>query len=312
MFNNKFMKILGSCLFLFILCFSLSSYAFAGEIGIDKVSGEKSSGSVNPAPVAITDLDDDDEDDDDDVDDSDEDDDDSDEEEYEPLCYHWDWKEFNYCIPIEFNLTDDELTELFTKRDVLREEIANLRLIIEKMQLSRNEDILLTIDELFVAINKITNNSEFNELLLSLKEINITELNSSFNDLKSLLESIKEEYPDEDFTEIDLLMEKLESLINEELESYENLTFELKDKIVELFELYEKYPFLGQDVFKSVCGDHVWLHADSKFVASGYGGSENDKNNNVSASMKNTGMPFFALVLLILFSFIGLNFKRKF
>jgi len=42
------------------------------------------------------------------------------------------------------------------------------------------------------------------------------------------------------------------------------------------------------------------------------GGGDNSENSGVSAGMKNTGLPYFLLVLLFLLSFIGLNIKRKF
>ena len=324
------MKKIGSCLFLFILCFGLISCAHACDLGIDSADDDENFGSVISARNLNLGLDDDSDDDDEEDGDDFDDDNDNDEEDeeyedyedYEPICHHWEWKEIYYCIPLEFNLTDEELTELFTKRDVLREEIANHRSLIEKMELSRSDDILLIIDDLFEAINKITNNTEFNDLLLSLKDINITELTSSFNDLKKLLESIKEEYPDEDFTEIDSLMTQFEILLDMELDEYESLVSKLKDKIVELYELYEKYPFLGQDIFRSVCTDNIKnvLLAtaydddyDSVILAESSENSEDSKNlNRGSVEMKSTGMPYFHLVLLFLFSLIGLNLKRKF
>ncbi|MCL2157233.1 MAG: hypothetical protein FWH54_04340 [Methanobrevibacter sp.] len=340
MFNNRLMKILGACLFLFIICFSLTSYAYAGEVGIDKdMRDEKSLNEVNQVRALSTvlyvgdDLDDpdydlDDSDDDSDYDDLDDYDDDYDLDDYdldyddlddsdldddEFPYYRWEWNGVTYYIDLdEFNLTDEELTELFTQRDDIREKIAALKEIIEKMEVSRNEDILLAIDELYEAINEITNNSEFNDLLVTLKDINITELNSSFNDLKKLLESIKEEYPDEDFTEIDLLVDNLESLINEELELYENLNLELKDNLAELEELYEKYPFLDQQIIYDIgCGGPVHaLEPDSKNKK-----VSSKKTSEVSLVKKNTGIPFFSLALLFLlslFSLSGLNLKRKF
>jgi len=289
------------------------------------VIGEKSSGSVNPVPTLNTISGDDDSDDDvDDSDDNDIDDDSGEEDDFDgEYCVYcggkcdncdyclshkqFEWNGTSYTIDLnQFNLTDEELTELFTKRDLLREEIANLQEKIEKMELSRNEDILLAIDELHQAINKITNNAEFNELLLSLKEINITEINSTFNELKKILETIKGEYPDEDFTEIDSLMENLETLLNEEFETYEKLTFELKEKLSELDELYEKYPFLNEYLNKSIFDD------GSQFITKvgGYGDSKD--SNKVLAGMKITGIPLFYLVLLILLSLIGLSVRRKF
>lgn len=156
---------------------------------------------------------------DDDSDYGDDSDENDDSEDYDfPNYYEWEWKGNIYLIDLDqFDLTDEELTELFTKRDVLIEEVENLESMIETMEISRNDDILLAFDSLYDSINHITNNIEFNDLLLSLKGINITEASSTFEELKRLLGSIKEEYPDEDFTEIDYLMSNLETLLNEDL-----------------------------------------------------------------------------------------------
>ncbi len=240
--------------------------------------------------------------------DSDDFDDDSEEENEEIHNYYqWEWNGTTYFIDLnEFNLTDEELTELFTKWDNLREEIVNLESIIEKMELFRNEDILLAIDELYENINKITNNTEFNDLLLSLKNINIIESNSTFNDLKMILESIKEEYPDENFSEIDLLMDNLETLLNEELEIYENLTLELKEKLAELTELYEKYPFLNSEENYLAPIASVFAFSDSAFEKN----QKENQINNAHATMKETCIPFL-FILLILLSVFGFSFYKK-
>ena len=339
MFNNNLIKITGSFLFLIILCFGLASCVYAEDLGMDKVSGEKSS-IIEFRTLKII-SDDDDIDDDDDSDDLDEDDsDDLDDEfcencqgpcefgedcinqEYSPKYYHFEWKGVLYYIDLEeFNLTDDELTELFTKRDDLREKIANLTEMIEKMELSRSDHILLAIDELYEVINKIMDNSEFNDLLLSLKNCNISDVNSIFHDLKKLLESIKDDFPDEDFSEIDLLMANLEIMLNEELGLYENLTLELKDNYALLGELLEKYPFLGQqivlysDIARATGAPVSFAGADEKNAE----GAEvknkkvdSENNNEMLLEMKKTGIPFFSVALLLLLSLIGLTVKRRF
>jgi len=238
--------------------------------------------------------------------------------------YKWEWKGYIYYIDLDqFNLTDDELMALFTKRDALMEEIDNLEALIKEMELSRSNDTLLAIDAIYDSMNSIVNNTEFNELLLSLKDIDINEINSTFNELKSLLESIKAEYPDEDFLEVDSLMSDLEILLNRELEKYENLTSELDEKLAELFELFSKYPFLM---------DHTkYSHGLVDFVANtgyvgGYmknstGGSLGIGNNSaddsksfnkVSAGMKNTGIPIIAMLLVLLSTFgIFVGKKQK-
>ena len=274
----ELMKKIGISLFLFIICFSIISSAYAEDLVKDKnISNKKNLDSVNSVPTSNAVLDDNEYDgDDNDTDDGDYLDDDNNidydddcycdedcnKEDCNCLChddlvvdekpldyYQWEWKGVIHYIDLnEFNLTDEELTELFTKRDEIREEIANLQANIEKIELSRSDDILLAIDELYEAINKITNNTEFNDLLLTLKDINISHVNSTFEELKRIFESIKEDNPDEDFTEIDSLMDNLESMLTEELEKYENLTLELKDNYAKLGELFEKYPFLVQQV----------------------------------------------------------------
>ena len=311
MFNNKLIKMLGACILLFILSFSLVGGVSAGD---SLSSGEKNkvkdSNSVKNTK-ATSNLDD--EDDEDDYDDSDEDEDDydydEDSEEYSPNYYEFEWKGNIYYIDLdEFNLTDEELTELFTKRDALMEEIDYLEALILEMELSRNNDTLLAIDNLYDAINKITNNTEFNELLLSLKDINITELNSTFNELKILLEVIKSQYPNEDFAEVDSLMATLELLINEELEKYESLTSQLSEKLAELYDLFEQYPFLRQHT------KYDYMYATAAGSGAGESPSEDSKNtNSASAEMKNTGVPYFSLAILLLLSgLFGFGFKRKF
>ena len=355
MFNKKLLKKTGSYLFLFLLCFGLISGAYADDLGTDK-NMIKEKNLKNDSSVrylnTVSDDNDDSDDVDDDSDDIDDENDDSDDdsivEEEISNYYVWEWKEVKYYIDTnEFNLTDEELTELFTKRDDLREEIANLKLKIENIELTRNENILLAIDELYEAINKVTSNSQFNDKLLSIKDINITDVNSTFNELKSILESIKEEYPDEDFTEIDLSMDNLESLLNEELETYENLTSELKNNFAELGELFEEYPFLVQQVV--FINDHIYDNTSgniSRVLGSDVpdddyeedyedeevdlqeeiDGSEDievdsiekkvvSKNHQkIFAEMKNTGIPNFfvtLLILLSLFSLLRSNVKKK-
>ena len=336
MFNKKLIKIVVVCVLLFIISFSLVSGAYAD----DSVNGSEKSKVKGPIPIKFTstDLDDDDEDDDfnafdddsgddegDDEDDSDDSDDensdDSDDEDSDdsdddsPNYREFEWKGNIYYIDLDqFNLTDEELIELFTKRDALMEEIDNLEFLIHEMELSRNNDTLLAIDNLYDAINNITNNTEFNDLLLSLKDINIIELNSTFNELKTLLELIKAENPNEDFTEVDSLMAALEALINEDLLKYETLNAQLREKLAELYELFDKYPFLRQHTkyLYSIISDISY--AGSGKVLEG-DGPEKDSNItssiNASAEMKNTGIPYFSLVtLLLLLGLIG--YKRKF
>lgn len=370
MLNNKLVKIMGFCLFLFIICFSLISCAYADDLGKDKeLTEEKSLVSQVRILNTLTDGHDDDLNDDDfddgdydfgddefDEDDWDDDeldeddselDDDSDEEDVDEDTYcsycggecdncdfclsqedfykEFNWKGNSYYIDLgQFNLTEEELTELFTKRDYLIEEIEKLERMIEAMELSRNNDTLLAINALYDYINNLTNNTEFNdfllslkfnELLLSLKNINITELNSTFNELKMLLESIKGEYPDEDFTEIDLLMANLEILLNEELEIYENSTSELEEKLAELFELFDKYPFLKDHTKYSIYYDDIVDGvSNSVKYAGGYKDLEtgSESSNKVLAGMKNTGIPYFSLVILLLVMIFGFNIKRRF
>ena len=159
--------------------------------------------------------------------------------------YEFEWNGNIYNINLDqFNLTDEELTELLTKRNLSMEEIDNLEALIQKMGLSRSDDILLAIDNLFDSMGSIVDNADFNDLLLSLKDININLLSSTFNDLKIMLESIKSEYLDEDFSEVDYLMDNLETLLNKELERYGNLSSQLTEELADLFEFFDKYPFL--------------------------------------------------------------------
>lgn len=296
MLKENSLKIVVACLFIFILSFSFINVVSANDGDDDFFHNVDDDNYMD-------DMDDDELDDDNDFDDdySDEDVDEG------PSYYEWEWKGNIYYIDLEFNLTDEELTELFTKRDALIEEIEDLELKIGEMELSRNQDILAAVDDLYYAINNITNNTEFNDLLLSLKDIHISEVNSTFNDLKTLLESIKLEYPDEDFTEIDFLMDTLETLLNEELERYENLNLELNEKLDELFELFEKYPFLTQ--YTKYSPDV----SNTGFAGVGAVYGHDSKEDNISAvEMKNSGMPYFSLaILMLILGLFGFD-KRKF
>ena len=310
MFNKKLAKIFMVCIFLFIISFGLSSSVYAedslnneNQDNINEVNSIEIF-SVYNDPDAYDDSDDDSDDYDDYDDNYDEDDEDL--EDYFNY-YEFEWKGNIYFIDLDqFNLTDEELTELFTKRDALMEEIDDLEFLIQEMETSRNNDTLLAIDTLYDSINNIINNTEFNDLLLSLKDINITELNSTFNELKELLESIKINYLSEDFTEIDLLMDDLETLINEDLERYENLSSQLNEKLAELFKLFEEYPFLM---------DHTKYayHVPTIGDVDGVPDDSYEKFKKVSAKMKNTGIPYFSLAILVLiFGLSIFNIKRRF
>ncbi|KZX12082.1 hypothetical protein [Methanobrevibacter curvatus] len=247
-----------------------------------------------------------DEDEDYDTDEDEDYDGDGDDEDDSPNYYEWIWKGETYYISLdEFSLTDEELTELFTKRDKLMEEIENLQSKIYEMDLSRNQDLILIIDELYNSINIISNNTEFNELLLNLKNISLNDTKSTFNELKILLGSIKEDYPTENFTKIDDLISTIELMLNEEYLKYENLTQELAEKLEELYELFDEYPFLIQNT-KYAAVDKT-LGAYAKFEKVSY-----TSNNNTLAEMKTTGLPHFQLVLLVLLlSLLGANIRRK-
>lgn len=358
------MKIIGAGILLFILSFGLIS-SVSAENSVNSVNKNNTKDSTLAKALTLaaddSDIDDDFDDDlddelDDDSDGADDYDDDSDidddvnDEEDDNYCVYcegecdncdlclsneefykeFEWKGNSYYIDLDqFNLTDEELTDLFTKRDSLIEEVEDLEARIEAMELSRNNDTLLAIDALYDYINNFRNDTEFNdfllslkfnELLLSLKDINITELNSTFNELKLLLESIKTEYPDDDFTEIDYLMDSIETLLNEELESYENLTSELDEKLAELFELFDKYPFLRDHTKYATDFEHiVYCNEDGGEYVGGYKGLGNGSKsfNKVSArlkkvEMKKTGIPYFSLVILILIMLFGFNIKRRF
>ena len=238
---------------------------------------------------------------------------------YFPNYYEFEWNGKIYHIDLNlFNLTDEELIELLTKRDVLMEEIDNLESLIQEMELSRNNDILLAIDDLYDSMNNIINNTDFNDLLLSLKDINITELNSTFNDLKILLESIKSDLPDEDFTEIDFLMDNLETLLNDELEKYENLTLELNEKLAELFDLFAKYPFLSEhtkydSLFITSCavsgGKYPLDTLCSVPEDGGHDVGDGLNKAKTLAKMKDTGIQYLSLLLLL--GLFGFSIKKK-
>lgn len=152
---------------------------------------------------------------------------------------------------------------------------------INEMELSRNSDILSNIDKLYDSMNNILNDTEFNDLLISLKDIHISEVNSTFNNFKILLESIKTQYIHEDFTQIAYFMNTLELLLNEELDRYENLTSELDIKLAELYELFEKYPFLVQNT------KYAYATSASGY-GEGYGFGESNESSNKVLNNKNS------------------------
>ncbi|MGL6298986.1 MAG: hypothetical protein ACRC1M_07465 [Methanobacteriaceae archaeon] len=247
-----------------------------------------------------------------------------DEEEDNYNYYEWVWKGEIYYIDLdEFNLTDDELTELFTKRDILMEEIENLEFRIAEMEKSRNSDILLTIDELVSSMDNIPHNTEFSDLALSLKNISISEINSTFNDLKTLLLSLKAQNPHENFTEIDIIMDKLEIMLNTELETYENLSSELREKKAELYELFEKYPFLAQNTKYIMYNYASSRYGNSKSAGDSDNSQKTANKNNIpnnidnidkaSATMAKTGIPYFPLaIIMLLCGLFGFNIRRIF
>ena len=227
MFKNKLMKIVGASILLFILTFGLMS-------GVCANNSTDSNDSIKDLTLTKFlyfeediehDLDDSDNlDDFEDWDDSDYLDDFEDWDDYSNY-YEWEWNGVTYFIDLDqFNLTDEELTELFTKRDALMEEIDNLDILIQEMELSRNNNTLLSISTLYDAINNITNKTEFNKLLLSLNDVNINNVNVTLIELKKLLESIKSEYPSENFNDVDYFISLLEDNLFIELEKYMNLT----------------------------------------------------------------------------------------
>ncbi|MBF4467967.1 MAG: hypothetical protein ISP01_01045 [Methanobrevibacter arboriphilus] len=337
MFKNKLMKIVGASILLFILTFSLMS-------GVCANNSTDSDDSIKDLTLTKFlyfeedieyDLDDSDNlDDFEDWDDSDylddfEDWDDSDYlddfEDWDDYSnyYEWEWNGVTYFIDLDqFNLTDEELTELFTKRDALMEEIDNLDILIQEMELSRNNNTLLSISTLYDAINNITNKTEFNKLLLSLNDVNINNVNVTLIELKKLLESIKSEYPSENFTDVDYFISLLEDNLFIELEKYMNLTSERDTRLAELADLFDNYPFLMQNTKYA-----SYLAATSKMGITSFSDSKNDSKNHSKsvsdslnqvkttsfAEMKTTGIPYFPLVtLIVLLGLFGFNIKRKF
>jgi len=340
MANKKFI-ILGFCL-CFFFCFAFVNSVVAGDSTNININDNNDLKLHNTVVKGVNSLnyddddddddywDDDDEDEDDDYWDDDEEDEDEDDEDYddyddedeEDNYYEFIWKNETYYIDLnQFNLTDDELTELFIKRDALMEEIDILESKMFEMENSRNNDTLALIDEFFSYLDSFKNNLtivnnnnsyyagngsenssilEFINLLSSLKDMDINDVNSSFEELKSLLILIKAEYPNENFTEIDNYMVVLGESLEKELEEYEKLKEELELKLEELYELFDKYPFLMQHT-----------KYDNPYDT-GAAGGEYKTPNNVSAKMKNTGVSYYPLIILVLiiFTLFGLM-KRK-